>query len=235
MIETLQELNLILLLVLTGICAAFLLIVPALHSAKRRRALAELRRQRRHHDAEVAALTRAHDREVAGLREAIRFERSAMRPHAAVDACAIEPRPLLNREEADLFARLEALADALPNGVRLFSQVSLLEVFRPRALNGDPKVRLAAFDAYKASRVDFLFVNRRGYPLLGIEYQGTGHAQGNSAYRDQIKREVFRKGGVPLLEVMADYTWPDVETRVREAVRAPLLARTAPDDARRAA
>lgn len=198
-------------------------VVDAARRAKSRRFLAEHRRQARRHADALAATRRAHDAEIAALREAIRLERSAIRAHTAIEACAIEPRPLLNRDEFGLLLRLEVLAASLPNQQRLFSQVSLLEVFHARALNGDPKTRLAAFEAYKAFRVDFLVVNRRGYPVLGIEHQGSGHHHGNAAYRDQIKREVFRKAAVPLLEVAADYDWADVEARVREALRAPRL------------
>lgn len=208
----------------TGVMFAYLLIFHLIAQRQRARGKGELRRQARAYQAKLDAQERAHAAEVAALREAIRYERGSLRPHDAVARCTIHKRPLLNRQEYNLFTHLEALVANLPNNERLFAQVSLVEVFAARATDDSAQTRRAAFEAYGAMRCDFLLVDRGGYPLCGIEYQGTGHHQGNFAYREQIKREVFRKAGVPLVEVAADMAWPEIESRLRGVIRAPLLA-----------
>lgn len=203
-------------LVLLGFQIAFILIVEAIRQAKVRRSFAEFRRQKRQHQAEIEQLRRSHTSELSALRETIRQEKSAIRPHTAVEHCKFARRKLLNKAEFALFARLESFVPALPKRRRLFCQVSLLEFLDPTENPDHPEMRSATIEAIKAFRVDFLIINGFGYPELGIEYQGTGHVQGNSGYRDQIKREVFRKAGIPLLEVDAQFSWPTVENRIRE-------------------
>ncbi|MBF9044681.1 DUF2726 domain-containing protein [Rhodobacterales bacterium HKCCE4037] len=216
------------LIVVLAVCfglmiGCFALLDPVL-KRKRIRATAELRRQARGYQARLSEMEAKHAAEIAVLRETIRFEQSKTRPHDAVARATIKKKPILNRSEALLFSRLDAFISRLPNSERVFPQVALVEFFMARAMNGDPEIRNAAYEAYGKMRCDFLVVDRNGYPLCGIEYQGSGHHQGNFAYREQIKREVFRKAGVPLVEIGSDDPWDETETAVRAALRAPLLA-----------
>ena len=207
-----------------GTVMTLALIHPIL-KARRRRAVAELRRQARAYQARLAEQERAHAAEISALKEHIRYDRETMRPHDAVARSIIHKTPILNKSEFRLYERLRALvASSLSNSERLFAQVALVEVFAPRSMNGCKDTRRAAFEAYGRMRCDFVIVDRAGYAICGIEYQGTGHHQANFAYREQIKREVFRKAGVPLVEVGNDDSWADTEMAIKAALRAPLLA-----------
>jgi hypothetical protein len=203
---------------------ALLAIITPLTKAKRQRANAELRRQARAYQERLSEQERAHAAEIAALKEHIRYDRVKMRPHDAVARSIIRTTPILNKSEFRLLEHLSALVVGLSNSERLFAQVALVEVFAPRAMNGCTDVRRAAFEAYGTMRCDFVIVDRGGYPICGIEYQGTGHHQTNFAYREQIKREVFRKAGVPLIEVGNDESWGEAELAIKAALRAPLLA-----------
>jgi len=57
-----------------------------------------------------------------------------------------------------------------------------------------------AFRSINRKRVDFLIINQVGDPSLAIEYHGSGHFQGNAESRDAVKRLIFQKVGIPLLE-----------------------------------
>jgi hypothetical protein len=201
-----------------------LALIHPMFKARRRRAVAELRRQARAYEARLAEQERAHAAEVSALKEHIRYDREKMRPHDAVARSIIHKTPILNKSEFRLYERLRALVANLSNSERLFAQVALVEVFAPRSMNGCKDTRRAAFEAYGTMRCDFVIVDRAGYAICGIEYQGTGHHQANFAYREQIKREVFRKAGVPLVEIGNDDSWADTEMAIRAALRAPLLA-----------
>ena len=41
-----------------------------------------------------------------------------------------------------------------------------------------------------------------------LEYQGTGHHQGNAAARDAVKKAALRKAGIGYHEVVAGHTTP---------------------------
>lgn len=136
---------------------------------------------------------------------------------AAVAAVAFERRALLNREEAPLFDLVERLlADEAP-GWRVMAQVSLGEIVAPRRDGGTAEARARAFAAVNAKRVDLAVFDPALRLALAIEYQGSGHYQGDAVLRDAIKREALRRAGVPLLEVEHGYR--------AEAVRATLRAR----------
>ena len=78
---------------------------------------------------------------------------------------------------------------------RVMAQVSLGEILRSEDA--------AAFSAVNSKRVDLLIVDERHQPIAAVEYQGTGHWQGNAAARDAVKKEALRKAGVAYIEVIA--------------------------------
>lgn len=54
-----------------------------------------------------------------------------------------------------------------------------------------------------SKRADFLVVDREGWPVAVIEYQGSGHYQGNAQERDAVKRTVLPRAGIRYIEVAA--------------------------------
>lgn len=152
-------------------------------------------RLRQRHD-RIARKTRGQQRFIAGVRGA---------GEDLVAQVAWRPRPLMNRSEYRVYAELEALVGGSRARHRLFAQVSLGAMFATDRNDGvvDRRTETRAWHKANIKRVDFVIVDRTGMPVVGIEYQGTGHYQGNHAARDLVKREVFRLAGVPLLEVEA--------------------------------
>ena len=71
-----------------------------------------------------------------------------------------------------------------------------------------------AFRSINSKRVDFLIIDPLGAPHLAIEYHGSGHFQGNAESRDAVKRLIFQKVGIPLLEFKEGVS----EDNVRDAV-----------------
>jgi len=90
-----------------------------------------------------------------------------------------------------------------------------------------------AFRSINSKRVDFMITGPRGVPALAIEYDGTGHYGGRTAYesrkatdlRDKVKRRALEKAGVPVL--VADRKTPPEEIiRAIDAVVAMHRGRT---------
>lgn len=127
-----------------------------------------------------------------------------MKQADALTRVAIRPRPLLNRSEAALQEMIrEWLASRDLPPLRLHAQVSMGEIFRVTTSGAAGR---AGHSAYNSKRVDFLLVGADMMPRAGIEYQGSGHFQKDAVLRDAIKREVFRKAGIPFLEIRAKST-----------------------------
>ena len=108
---------------------------------------------------------------------------------------------LMGASEFRRFRKLEALVVERRAGHRLFSQVSIGEILRVDPASGSRSARMSAFNRINAKRVDFLIVDRSGFPVAAVEYQGADHYRGNAAMRDAIKREAFRLAGVPFVEI----------------------------------
>ena len=109
----------------------------------------------------------------------------------AVRRADFEPRPILNKSELRRFAWIEDWARGGP--YRLFAQVSYGEVIRSPDREAHASVN--------SKRADFVLVDAAGMPAAVIEYQGSGHGQGNAAARDEVKRAALAKAGVPLVEL----------------------------------
>src|SRR4051794_35676778 len=80
-----------------------------------------------------------------------------------------------------------------------------------------------AFRSINAKRVDILVVDRGGWPVFAVEYQGPGHHQGTAAARDTIKKEALRRAGVGYVEVNSG----DDEEQLRLRIRQHLGAKSA--------
>lgn len=133
-----------------------------------------------------------------------------------VSRVAFEPTPLLNKSEFQVFLLLEQVVREVGGGHRVMAQTPLGEILKPKgAKNSELEL---AFRSINSKRVDFVIVDRAGFAVVGVEYQGHGHYQGTAALRDAVKREAFRSAGVPLIEVFAAFDRREVATRVRAAI-----------------
>ena len=112
-----------------------------------------------------------------------------------VMAADFHKRALLNKSEFRLFLAVEREIAQSGLDWRLMAQVSLGEVLGSK--------NTFAYRAINSKRVDLLLIDKEGSPLHAIEYQGTGHHQGNAAARDAVKREALRKAGIGYHEIAA--------------------------------
>ncbi len=128
----------------------------------------------------------------------------------AVMAASFQKRKLLSLREYRAFKTIEEVVMTERRGHRVFAQANLGEILKTPDAN--------AYRSINSKRVDILVVDRGGWPVLAVEYQGNGHYQGVAAARDAIKKEALRKAGVGYVEVSATDTDAQVRTRVREAL-----------------
>lgn len=126
-------------------------------------------------------------------------------------------KPVMRVHEYKVFQAVEREAAACRLGYRVFAQTCLGEVLT----SPDPM----AFRAINSKRTDVLVVDRRGHPVIAVEYQGSGHYQGTAAVRDAVKREALRKAGVEQIEILESHTAEDVANAIRSALRRAAEAR----------
>ncbi len=134
----------------------------------------------------------------------------------AVMAASFEKRRVLNRPEYLAFKIIEADIAAARRGYRVFAQTSLGKSSRRRTRT------LFARSIASGS----LIVDKGGWPVAAVEYQGDGHYQGTAAARDAVKKEALRKAGVRYIEITATESAEQILSRVREqlgwqVIRAP--------------
>jgi hypothetical protein len=126
----------------------------------------------------------------------------------AVMAASFERRRLLSFSEYRVFKIIEDELAALRQGYRVFAQTSLGQIL------GSPDNN--AFRSINSKRVDILVIDREGWPVIAVEYQGKGHYQGTAAARDTIKKEALRKAGVRYLEIVETDGDEQIRCRLRE-------------------
>ncbi len=119
-----------------------------------------------------------------------------------------EKRRIMNGSEYRAFQIIEKDIASIGKGHRVFAQTCLGEVLQSKDEG--------AFYSINSKRVDILIVDRGGWPVLAVEYQGEGHFQGTAAARDAIKKEALRKAGVRYLEVVPGDSDEQIRRRVRE-------------------
>jgi len=127
--------------------------------------------------------------------------------HAVIEG-TFQKRRLMNYAEYRVFKIIEDENLTERTGHRVFAQTSLGEVLQSE--NSD------AFRSINAKRVDILIVERAGWPVVAVEYQGSEHYQGTAAARDAIKKEALRKAGVAYVEIMPGDNDDQIRFRVRE-------------------
>lgn len=139
------------------------------------------------------------------------------RQMAAVSNNAYERTPLLNGEESRLLPVLDRIVFVMGQRHRIMAQTSLGEVIRAKS-GSEPD----AHAAINSKRLDFVVLDINGLVACAIEYQGTGHYQGNAVARDAVKRAALRKAGVPLLEVFPGFTVEKLAAELGAILRSAL-------------
>jgi len=124
-----------------------------------------------------------------------------------VMAASFERRTLLSSREYKVFKIIEADIAAAHRGYRVFAQTSLGEILASPSKE--------AFLSINSKRVDILIVDPDSWPVLAVEYQGSGHYQGTAAARDAVKKEALRKAGVRYVEVSENDDPAQIRARVR--------------------
>jgi hypothetical protein len=132
---------------------------------------------------------------------------------AAVMQARFEKRRILQWSEYRAFRAVEEHFVARAEGHRVFAQTSLGEVL----LCEDESARRSI----NSKRVDILVVDKGGWPVMAIEYQGSGHYVGTAAARDAVKKEALRRAGVAYVETYPGDTDAQIRSRIDE-----VLART---------
>lgn len=135
------------------------------------------------------------------------FSRASARPDqvAAVSRPEIiwRPKRVLNGGETTVYASACSVTAGIDPSWRVWPQVSLGEVLRTE---GRSDADREAFRWINSKRVDFLVVDGAGWPVAVIEFQGSGHYQGNAGERDAVKRTVLPRAGIRYIEVAAPLT-----------------------------
>jgi hypothetical protein len=145
-----------------------------------------------------------------GSRNNSAFElKDAEQLHAV--GASFERRRLLNRSEYRTFKIIESELAAARQGYRAFAQINLGEVL------SCPDAK--AFHSINSKRVDILVVDRGGWPVVAVEYQGEGHYQGNAAARDAIKKEALVKAGIGYVEIFPSDTPDEIRIRLSQEIR----------------
>jgi len=121
-----------------------------------------------------------------------------------------QKRKILSAREYSVFKIIEDDLANARSGYRIFAQTCLGEILKPSDQ--------LAFHSINSKRVDMLIVDRGGWPVAAIEYQGDGHYQGTAAARDAVKKEALRKAGVRYIEVGQSDTEEQIRYRLREVL-----------------
>ena len=167
---------------------------------------------------------RSLERRLSGPRANLRDPRTQLK---AVEQVGFRTVPLLNKTESGVWAVLtEALKDH--PGLSLMAQISMGEILEPDPATGSDAQRDAAFRSINSKRIDMGVFDQDHRLRVAIEVQGSGHFLGNAEARDKVKREVFTRAGVPLVEVFERDKPATIAARLEEALRPPRADRPAP-------
>jgi hypothetical protein len=106
---------------------------------------------------------------------------------------AFRKQKLMNFSEFSVFRIIEQDVALKRGGFRLVAQAPLGEILQSQ--------HEKAFRAVNGKRIDMLILDRGGWPVLAIEYQGEGHYNDTSGLRDAIKKTALTKAGIGYLEI----------------------------------
>lgn len=109
-----------------------------------------------------------------------------------VSETTFEVRPVMGKQEAHIFYKIENWVKDRDRGERVFVQISMgafLIIPKP------------VYRFIGCKRPDYVIVDRRGVPICVVEYLGRGHFQGDALERDQIKKAALANAKIPLVEI----------------------------------
>lgn len=129
---------------------------------------------------------------------------------AAVMEARFEKQRILHPNEYRAFRAVEQHFAAMAKGHRVFAQTNLGEILSSKDE--------AAFRSINSKRVDILVIDRGGWPVLAVEYQGSGHHRGTAAARDAVKKEALRRAGVAYVEAYPGDTDEQIRVRIDEVL-----------------
>lgn len=129
-------------------------------------------------------------------------KRDAKNQMRFIEEAELYKRNPINKEAYRIFRSIEMQLPKRPR-YRLLAEVSM-GAFLGTSKTGNIKRNQRAFSAFGSKRVDFLVIDEFGQPVVAVEYQGTGHFQGDAPLRDAVKKRALQKAGVQLLEVEHD-------------------------------
>lgn len=124
-------------------------------------------------------------------------------------------KPINTEAFRTVFEVAEQVVNEQSANYRIFAEVSMGSFLGTMSGRYSQNAQDRAFRSFNSKRVDFLIVDAYGKPKLVIEYQGSGHYQGNAVERDAVKKLALTKAGVPLLEIAQGATVPEVRNKVR--------------------
>ncbi|MBY4893125.1 DUF2726 domain-containing protein [Rhodobacteraceae bacterium N5(2021)] len=127
---------------------------------------------------------------------------SLRRTLRSIRRAPLTPQLVLNQSERKVHRELSHIV-AESRAHTLLSQVSMGEFLRQDGQQTSRATWQTVFNAFNAKRVDFLIVDADWLPIFVIEYQGSGHFQGNARDRDAIKRAVCDRAGIAFIEVVS--------------------------------
>lgn len=110
-----------------------------------------------------------------------------------VRQAVFQKQRLMNFSEFKVFRAIEQDPALKRAGYRLVAQAPLGEILQSQHKKG--------FHAVNGRRVDMLIVDRGGWPVLAIEYQGEGHYDATSDLRDAMKKTALTSAGIGYLEI----------------------------------
>lgn len=141
---------------------------------------------------------------------------------AAVMQAPFQKKRILSHDEYRVLCVVEQHLATLRQGHRVFAQTCLGEILKS---DND-----AAFRSINSKRVDILVVDRAGWAVMAVEYQGQGHHQGTAAARDAVKKEALRLAGIGYVEVYPGDSDEQILRRLADAFGrvAAFGTRTAP-------
>jgi len=144
----------------------------------------------------------------------------------AVKQVGFRATPVLNATERGVWA---ILSDALRDypDLALMAQPNLGEIIQVDPATGSDVQRDAAFRSINSKRIDMGIFDREFRLRVAVEVQGGGHWQGNARGRDAVKREVFSRAGIPLLEIHDRDDKAAISARLADALRPPPAPRGA--------
>lgn len=136
------------------------------------------------------------------------------------------PRRPINKEAyQSVFVVAEKHLSTLHGNYRIFAEVAMGSFLKTPYLDygWQPKEKWKekannerAFRSINSKRVDFLIIDAIGMPRLVIEYQGSGHYQGNAEERDIVKQRALENAGVPMLAVFPDTPPEEIKRSISE-------------------